>query len=438
MNKTKINSIGIIACIILVLILYVFIPPVHSQNTHNDYFSDLEVEPPHASYIVVGSSYIIVSPHAKVVTQADRSIKDELSHYNNNVHPDHRPGTYKELVPWMEGKRLAELMKYVDITVIPATNVPVKRIGGRYFGPDDHGNFVFEVDPSKINPIYSTRISKDTWIEINTHGMNVMVPEATKNNADLVIACGDLYGKAEAETYMAEHGINCYAPCDRFTSSTMNHRGPGSIIGSAAIRPLKDNQGAIIGGQPLYFNTAEKIVVQTTTKRYPDQYCDTPNRYFTNLQQKYGIKLNVDVVNAHIGEAGKVVAEARKTGANVIGVRVITEKDKIPVVKWLKENKNHRAILFHSAAYDPGYSLFFEFPYQVTGQDPDPKFIGNVSNSQIQSREDKIRELWDPNHEFTGIDPILKSMANIKTVLRYFKLQIEMYSQLSHKKVDVL
>ena len=125
---------------------------------------------------------------------------------------------------------------------------------------------------------------------------------------------------------------------------------------------MKSGSGAVIGGQPLYFSTKEKIIVQTTTKRYPDQYCDTPNRFFKNLQKAYNVTLNLDVVDASIGEAGNVVAEARKTGSNVIAVRVLNIKDKKPVEDWLRENKDHKAILFHSAPYESGYSLFFEFP----------------------------------------------------------------------------
>lgn len=416
-SKVKIAIIGIILCIAAGF-AYIYIPHVHSTSSNTDAFSDLEVSPANASYIVVGSSYIIVPEHAKVVTQVDRVIRDKLSHYNDNISADHRPTNYKQLVPWMEGERVGELMKYANITVIPATNVPVKEIRGGYFGPDDHGNYIFEVDPSKISSVYSKKINNDTYVEIDTHGMNVMVPTAIKDHAYLVIACGDLYGKAKAEAYMAEHGINCYAPCDRFTSSIMPYKGPGVILGGAPIRPLKSGQGAIIGGQPLYFSTNEKIVVQTTHQRYPDQYCDTPWRYFTNLQEKYGIKLNVDIVDAHIGEASKVVAEAKKTGANVIGVRVLTDKDKKPVEKWLKENKNHRAILFHSAAYDPGYSLFFEFPYQVTGQDPAPKFIGNASDSQIQSDENEIRGLWDTNQS-TENNSSSGNLFSINTLLKY-------------------
>ncbi|WP_245923959.1 hypothetical protein [Methanothermobacter tenebrarum] len=352
------------------------------------------MSPSNASYIVVGDSYIKVSPRERVVTQVDRVIRDRASNYNLDVPPDHRPRDPSEVVPWMEGARIRELMKYANITVIPATNVTVKKINGSYFAPDDKGNFVFEVDVSKLGRLNSIRIDENTWKEIDTHGMNVLVPTAIEENASLVVGCGDHPGKAKAEAYLAEHGIDCYAPCDRFTSNIMPYKGPGTILGSAPIRPLKDGEGAIIGAQPIYFSVDEKIVVQTTTRAYPDQYCDTPYRYFTSLERKYGIDLDLVVVDANAGEAYKVVDKARETGAKIIGVRVLNEKDKKPVEEWLREDRSHRAILFHSAAYEPGYSLFFEFPYQVAGQDPNPKFIGNISDSQIQEIFDKIRSLW--------------------------------------------
>ncbi|MDI6882017.1 MAG: hypothetical protein QMC86_04185 [Methanothermobacter sp.] len=325
----------------------------------------------------------------------DRVIRDRASNYNVDVPPDHRPKNYSELVPWMEGARVRELMKYANVTIIPATNVTVKKINGSYFALDDKGNFIFEVDVSKLAPSHAIRIDENTWKAIDTHGVNVLVPTAIENNASLVVGCGDTPGKAEAEEYLARHGIDCYAPCDRFTSHIMPYKGPGTILGSAPIRPLKRGEGAVIGAQPVYFSVHEKIVVQTTTKAYPDQYCDTPYRYFTTLERKYGVDLDLIVVDANAGEAYKVVDEARKTGADVIGVRVLYERDKKPVEEWLKEDKNHRAILFHSAPYEPGYSLFFEFPYQVAGQDPAPKFIGNVPDSKIQEIFKEIRSLWE-------------------------------------------
>lgn len=317
-------------------------------------------------------------------------IRDKSSRYNVNVPPNHIPKSPKELVPWMEGARVAELMKYANVKVIPATGVVIKKINGTWYGPDEKGNYIFEVDPSKAGPPFSKKINENTAIEIDTHGMNVMVPTAIKEHAFLVIACGDLIGKAKAEMYMAKRGINCYAVCDRYTPYCLGYQGPGVILGGAPIRPIKE--GAIIGAQPVYINTKELIVAQTTHVAYPYQYCDTPARFFNMLQKKYGIKLNVKIVDST--NAVKVVEEAEKTGANVIGVRVVTYQDKKAVEKWLKENPNHRAILFHSAAYEPGYKLFFEFPQQVTGQDPRPIFVKDIPIEELQKKLEEIRKLW--------------------------------------------
>ena len=43
--------------------------------------------------------------------------------------------------------------------------------------------------------------------------------------------------------------------------------------------------------------------------------------------------------------------------------------------------------------HTPGYSLFFEFPDQVTGQDPRPAFMKNTSTTHL-NRIDQIRFLW--------------------------------------------
>ncbi len=367
------------------------------QGIHNEqnYFSSQETSPQQASTIIIGASYIKVPENAKVVTQVDRVIKDENSHINDNTPPGQSPNSSKQLVPYMEGARVANLMDIANVTVIPITGVPVKKINGSWYGPNEKGNFIFNVDPSKAKSPFSINGSdNNTMIEVDTHGMNVLVPGAIDNNAYLVIGCGDIYGKAKAEAYMAQHGINCYAPCDRFTASVMPYNGTGVILGGEPIRPMKNGTGAIIGAQPVPIKKNELIIVQTTNQTYPDQYCDTPNRYFKDLESAYNITLNLDVVNAKKDETDKLVEEAEKTGANVIGVRVLSLKDKIPVENWLKANQNHRAILFHSAAYTPGYSLFFEFPDQVTGQDPKPLFIKYTPTKQLNQYLENIRSLW--------------------------------------------
>ncbi|MGZ7069694.1 MAG: hypothetical protein ACXVHN_02645, partial [Methanobacterium sp.] len=101
------------------------------SSNSNSNLNDLEVDPADASYIVVGNSYIKVPDNATVVTQADRVIRDKASHVRTNVPPDHRPTGATDIVPWMEGSRVSELIKYADVNVIPATNVPIKKINGR-------------------------------------------------------------------------------------------------------------------------------------------------------------------------------------------------------------------------------------------------------------------------------------------------------------------
>jgi hypothetical protein len=53
---------------------------------------------------------------------------------------------------------------------------------------------------------------------------------------------------------------------------------------------------------------------------------------------------------------------------------VWTEADYVPVRTWLAESPQHRAVLFHSAAYPPGERVFAEFPKQTTFGDPRPVF----------------------------------------------------------------
>lgn len=383
-------------CLIGIGYLATCLETAYSNNkTDQNYFQGLETSPHDASIIVLGSTYLIVPENARVVTQVDRVIKDVASNINVNTPPSQSPNSSKQLVPYMEGSRVAELMDYADVNVIPITGVPIKNINGEWYGPDEYGNFIFGVDPSKAGPLFSVNGTDNTTkIEVNTHGMNVLVPGAINNDAYLVVACGDLPGKAKAEKYLSNHGINCYAPCDRFSANVMPYNGTGKIIAGEPIRRCSNGVDAIIGAQPIAIKTNETIVVQTTNKTYPDQYCDTPSRYFNRLETVYNLNLNLDVVNAGRGETEKVINETRISGSKIIGVRVATAQDKTSVENWLRSDPDNRAVLFHSAAYEPGYSLFTEFPNQVTGQDLNPVFIKQTSNTQLNQIFNEIRSFW--------------------------------------------
>ena len=258
-------------------------------------------------------------------------------------------------------------------------------MGGDYFAADGQGKFRFLISPSKITfPPFSQTVfrpkngSNETADLIcpETHGFNMIAEQAYLHRKDiyLAVACMDLPAKAQAALYLAKNGINIYAPCDRMASLLLNYKKLGinaTILGSAPIRQTEN--GAVIGDQPIGIYLDEPIVVEYTNRNdTSDQYCDAPWRYFNRLNQVYGLHLSLIKVCANTGEAGKVVAQAEAAKAQVISVRVCTDKDYKPIADWLKKDKRNRAVLLHSAAYEPGIALFKEFPKQTTFGDLDP------------------------------------------------------------------
>jgi hypothetical protein len=204
-----------------------------------------------------------------------------------------------------------------------------------------------------------------------------MIAEQAYNHREdinLAVGCMDLPAKAQAALYLARNGIDIYAPCDRMASLLLNYKALGinaTILGSAPIR--KTESGAIIGDQPVAIGLNETIVAEYANRNdTSDQYCDTPWRFFSRLRQIYGLNLSLVRVSANTGEAGKVVGKAEEINAHVIGVRVCTDQDYTPVAEWLKKDGRNRAVLLHSAAYDPGDMLFKQFPKQTTFGDLNP------------------------------------------------------------------
>lgn len=338
--------------------------------------------------MIIGSSKIELRTEDNPVigVQADRVIRDYLwtdSSFDTKVEADRVPQDSSQVVPYMEGARVKELMDWAGASVFPLTPCyAVLKQDGHYYG-DSGEDFVFPILPDKVNyptSFFHTNEQNESMVTIyDTHGFNAVADKAyeNKDKIDLVIACMDTTSKAEAALWIAENGMNCYAPCDRFTSDLMDYKHKfgteAEIIGSAPIR--KTDYGAVIGDRPVTILLNEKIIVQYTEEGYPNQYCDTPKRYFDALQKVFGLKLNTTEVYANVGETYKIVEKAQDEDAHVIAVRVYNEQDYYPVKSWLNEDKNNRAILFHSAAYNPGMKLFKEFPKQTSFGDINPQII---------------------------------------------------------------
>ena len=341
-----------------------------------------------AGKIILGLSKIELKGGEAIGVQVDRVIRDihwKDSDYDARVPPDRVPEKLSEIVPYMEGARVREMMEYAGVKVIPLTPAYGKKkyepsySKPLYYAGDGQGNFPFLVDPSKTEYFTVDQDSNSNLILPDTHGFNMVAEQAylKRNELFLVIACMDTPDKAKAALYLAQNGINAYAPCDRFANELIGYKerfGVGAqILGSAPIK--KTRFGATIGDQPLTISLDELIIAQYTDKGYPDQYCDTPARYFDQLNKIYGLDLRVVKVPANAGETQKIIEIARLNKARVIGVRVYNEADHQPVAEWLEEDPGHRAVLFHSAAYDLGNRLFFEFPTQTTFGDLSPKIV---------------------------------------------------------------
>jgi len=325
--------------------------------------------------ITLGESYIEINKNSIIGTQVDRVFRD-LAWKNNEfeygkVDLYDSITTENDLVPYMEGKISQLLVRYSKATIKALTPCVAKKINDEFYAIDNNLEAKYFIDPSKTE--FKTALtSKNHAIFEDTHGFNMIIKPAIEmnkiNKLDLVIACMDLKSKADAALYLAQSGINCYAPCDRFAYTLIGYQAKGVIIGTAPVRPTK--YGAIIGKQPLTFNINDKIIVQYTDKGYPDQYCDTPHRYFTKLKENYDLPLNIISIYAGVGETYKLINKAKEENCHVIGVRLFNQKDVQPVREWLLENKNNKAVLFHTAAYN--IEFFDEFPNQTTFGDLKP------------------------------------------------------------------
>jgi hypothetical protein len=341
--------------------------------------------------LILGSSKIVVPNGAIVGTQVDRVIRDivwEDSQWDKSVPENRVPTKPEDIVPYMEGARVRELMSYAGVNILPLANGIAKFNSDEnsWYASDAMGNWRFEIDPSKIDYETAKKTAEDTVVLPDTHGFNIIANLAMNANPKpfLVVACMDLHSKTEAALYLAQNGINIYGPCDRFAGELIGYQktypDAATIIGTAPIKK-GPNETAIIGDQPIEIDLGETIIVQTATDlSYPWQYADTPMRYLASLAEKYPeTGFNLISVDANAGYLERVINKAKELNAEVVAVRVgksNSEEEAVHDAKiladWLSESKTHRAILFHTAIYEPGYSLFFDFPKQTTFGDLNP------------------------------------------------------------------
>ncbi len=339
--------------------------------------------PENPKKIIFGNSFIELKDGDIIGSQQDRVVSDWYSARYRNKYDNFQN---KQIIPWQEGNLVRKILKNMNAELLIFNDTFAFKINNKWYATDENGMPKFEVLIDKIK-YPSTKLSNNVAYIVDTHGISALVSQAITNKVDLVIGCGDSPGKMQAANYLSQKGINVFFANDRFMSEVIGYTGKGILMGTA---PVKDtDEGVIIGNQPLVFDINEKIILQNTIREYPVNYYDAPTRYFSELQRLSGIKLNTIEINVDdIKQTYKVIEEARKQNADFVGIRVAYKEDYLPVKKWLKESKEHKAILFHSGSYDSGYSLFFEFPDQTSFGDSKPIFV-----REGQDLEDIMRKL---------------------------------------------
>ena len=334
--------------------------------------------PPSPSTITVGQSSFTLTKDNLILSQVDRVSRDWLSSQLNyspyseellTTFSERRTYSNQELVPsigWHEGARIKELITS-GAEHITAPGTLIANHKGKWYAPDDKGIFRFEVPIDKV--LYPTTrfLAEDIAVVIDTHGINMLVEQAMRHDADVVIGCCDHPGKVAAAEYLAEQGKTVICFPDKYLSLLLGNT--EDIFGSPPMR--EENNTFIIGDQPVTFSTQEKIVVSDVENitNVPSYY-DTPSRYFRELEKQ--IPLDITYVTLDPDDRiSKLIKKSDEIDSHIIGARIFNLQDYIDAKQWLQEPDN-RMILFHSMPYPYGYKLLQEFPLQTSFGDLNP------------------------------------------------------------------
>jgi hypothetical protein len=366
-----------------------------STGNFNPKFDDSAIEtsvavPRNAKSMVLGESYILLTPGMRVGTQVERVYRDWLGTVWNGTNPMSGDLTRKPLaLPVVrddinhahhEGALVEEIQKRVNVNVTPLfgtliarnPNAPDTDEEGQWYAPDENGVFRFKVLIDKVE-YPTTHVFGDVGWITDTHGISAVVSQALEYKSQLVIGCGDYEGKMKAAYYLAQRGVNVTFPGDRFEDMLIGYKGKGTLIGTAPIHRVEGVQrtgaGFVIGLQPVRFLLSELIIAEDTAARYPTQYYDAPARYFRQLSTF--VPLNVKFVAV---DDENQLDRVLNAAASVVAVRIRTEKEDAMLREWLLKSSHNRAVLFHSGLYPWAQGLFADFPSQVTFGDLHPRF----------------------------------------------------------------
>lgn len=338
--------------------------------------------PPGFDTIIIGSSSFELDGSDILVSQVDRVNRDWLSGqmmyypYSSQLLVTFSERlTYDEEelmadIGWHEGA-LIRTLEEAGVEHAIASGTVVAKSRGRWYAPNEDGVFMFEVPLDKV--LYPTTrfLRDDVAIVVDTHGINMIVEQAITKGATVVIGCCDHPGKIKAAQYLSDKGIEVICPTDKYLPLIL---GSGaSVLGSAPIRVLP-NGVAIVGGQPIVIRRNDRIIAQNVSDYDSVQsYYDTPARYFSRFEEYVDLDVTYFGMDAN-HSMQDLIDFADYADADVVAVRVFNSTDYAYVSDWLDDDKDHRAMLFHSVSYPYGRMLLEEYPAQTSFDDINPEF----------------------------------------------------------------
>lgn len=332
--------------------------------------------PKDTSNITLGENSFTLTDKDILVSQVDRVTRDWLSSQLQNPESNNLLTVFSERydvenIGWHEGGRITQYKQVLNFTHIPVTGTLVRKINGTWYAPNENGVFMFDVPIDKIEYPTTRYLRDDLALIIDTHGVNMLVEQAIRDNATVVLGCCDHIGKIKAALYLNEHGIKVICNTDKYLPLALGQT--NSTLGSPPFN--SEGNKIIFGNQTVTFAINEKVIVLNATEEYGISYYETPTIYFTHLQKQTLLPLNLTYVTiTSYGQMQSVVDVAHKEDAHVIAARVYDESDYNALTSWLEESQNNRLILYHSEAYPYGYLVLRDYPQQVSFDDIMPHF----------------------------------------------------------------
>jgi len=329
-----------------------------------------------SSNVTIGNTTFIFQKNSTLLTQVDRVHRDWLGGQLQN--PFNAPLlvtfserlTYNERelradIGWHEGGRTRDFARH-GFNYTTGTGTLVAEQDGRWYASDENGVFRFEVPQDKLHYPTTYFLHERIAVIMDTHGVNMLVEQAIRKNADFVLSDCDHPGKVYAAKYLRDKNIPVICYPDKYVYTAIGHN--LELVGSPPIEFT--NTSAIVGNRPITITTEDRVLaVNATASPYALWYYQTPTSYFQQFP-----KLNVrHYTITDFNQQDKIVEHARAINATIIATRVFNSHDYHALKTWLDENPARKTILFHTASYPYGQKILNEYPNQTSFDDPNPQ-----------------------------------------------------------------